>query len=189
MLTSWTIRILCLALLVSSPAWALTVTKSRIIKNDKVQVQGKDAIPETDISWQGVVVTQSDSSGHWQFESVLPPGKDCTGFVEGINDARAEVRFAKCDMRVRTIYATDQDSQMVPPGDVGFVRSRCELGDVVVSGEFVVFASNFRMTTFGSVGDGGSGEQSWAFDGVNEGSDDADIRVVAHCADIALSGP
>ena len=174
-----------LALILSSPALALTI-KQALIAKGKVMVKGND-VPGTNIRWQGVIVTQADSNGRFTFKTVIPPDRDCTGFLQG-NSEFVEVKLKNCRMTVRSFYSADQDTSIVPTGQFGSVRSKCDLGDFAVSGSWVVRADNFRIISNVLVIDGATGVQSWVMEGMNEGSSDADIRVSARCADVNLSG-
>jgi len=83
---------------------------------------------------------------------------------------------------IKDVYSAPQDLAIVPPRQIGRVRSRCDLGDQVVSGGLVTLGSrDFNMISSSAVIDGVTGQQSWVFEGTNDGSIDADIRVVARC--------
>ena len=110
-------------------------------------------------------------------------GKTRTAFPVGPKDANFDcesVGWNNLHTGV-SVYLAGQETAIVPPGQFGSVRSRCDLGDFVLSGGVVVFAEDFRMNISDIVIDGATGEQSWVFSGNNEGTGDADIRVAARC--------
>lgn len=80
-------------------------------------------------------------------------------------------------------YAAPQALTIVPPGGFGSIVSACDLGDFAVSGSYTVYAKNFSITNNGLVINGATGQQRWFLEGLNKGSDDADIRIFAICAD------
>ena len=93
-------------------------------------------------------------------------------------------------------YSAPLVSEIVTPGNYGSVLSHCAPGDYVVSGSWGVApqtihgdtsAFYFRIQGVHVVTDGATGQQAWAFSGVNESSVplDAKISVSARCADVA----
>lgn len=80
------------------------------------------------------------------------------------------------------LYTATQVLASVAPGDFGSVRSRCDLGDQVVSGEFVVRAvKDYNIVFSGTVIDGVTGQESWAFGIENNDAGVADLRLAARC--------
>ena len=58
----------------------------------------------------------------------------------------------------------------------------------MVSGDLVIYADDFRLQTSSPLIDGMTGLQSWSISGVNKGSEDADVRLSARCAEVVI-GP
>jgi hypothetical protein len=180
--------IACLLVLVSTPAWALTNTKAKI-EDGQVHIEGKGAVPDTDVIWMIKKETVAEADGTFAFRSNVPPGGDCQGVVA--NEAEeVTVTFPKCNIFVRGFYGGPQDTAMVPPGETGGLKSPCEDGDTPINGNFFLTYVNrpaeFRITSFGPLGIFGTGEQYWTIGGVNEGDEPADIRLSAICADVVM---
>jgi len=178
----------CLAVLSSSPALAITVQDAQIIKG-MIVVKGKDAVPYQDIEWQGVIVTQAGPYGRFKFKTIIPPQHDCVGIVgDVILGEGIEVVIKNCRMKVRSIYDAyrNMDRKRMLPGEYASVVSMCSPGDFAITGSWQV-SGDARVTQSGPLIDGESGVQGWTISAYNPGNTDAVVHVMARCADVQLS--
>ncbi len=174
----------------AGPASATSVSQAEITDNS-VRIRGVGAPPFAAIRWQGDLLGQADHVGAFEVRSSnIPHRPQCTGtLVIGEWVQELAVTVDNCRGSIAGFYVARQDQRFVLPGDYAYVRSICESGDYAISASQVISGNDgdpadFRVMDSSLIIDESTGVQSWIVQGINAGTNIADVRVAAMCAKV-----
>lgn len=206
-------RILCLlacfllsaSLCAQSASIEPEITKA-FIKDGKVHVTGKNAIPGEPVYWlthhqwyaDTPVVGTVDAQGNFQFTSEdLPALPQCMAHIV-IGDTAQEmtIHVDKCEGKITSFYSLylqdeEGDSIRTPvlPRERGYAHASCHPGDFAVSGEYFIHGDgnilpHASVLSSGIIIDGLSQIQSWGVTIANYGTTEITFGVSVQCAKV-----
>ncbi len=206
-------RILCLfaSFLLFAPLCAQSASDEpelieAFIKDGKVHVTGKNAIPGEPVYWVAhrqwysdtPVVGTVDAQGNFQFTSEdLPVLPRCLAEII-IGDIAQEmtVHVDKCEGKITSFYSVhlyDEEGEPIRtpvlPGERGSAGASCHPGDFAVSGEHYIFGSGNTLPHASVLRssksiDGQSQIQKWGVTIANHGTTEITLGVSVQCAKV-----